>query len=109
MRLPVARPKLVGVTQHVRMVLGALGVSALSLMSCDGRAETSAIDRKCEVFSSARDRARCACALEQGGWVTEIQGKWRLIYPRHHQERHCQGLEALLAKMGEETEYAGQS
>src|ERR1700722_13835188 len=78
-------------TQHVRMLLGALGVSTLSLISLDGRAETSGINRKCEIFSSARDRARCACALEQGGWVTQVQGKWRWIYPRRHQERHCHG------------------
>jgi hypothetical protein len=73
-------------TQHVRMVLGALGVSTLSLIPLDGRAETSGINRKCEVFSSARDKARRACALEQGGWVTEVQGKWqrrcRLEQPR---------------------------
>jgi hypothetical protein len=83
-------------TQHVRMVLGALGVSTLSLIPLDGRAETSGIKRKCEVFSSARDKARCACALEQGGWVTEVQGKWRWIYPRRHQERHCHGQSGSL-------------
>jgi hypothetical protein len=71
-------------------------VSTLSLISLDGRAETSGINRKCEVFSSARDRARCACALEQGGWVTEVQGKWRWIYPRRHQERHCHGQSGSL-------------
>jgi len=110
MRSPVAGPKLVGVTQHVRMVLGALGVSAVSLMSSDSRAETSVIDRKCEVFSSARDRARCACALEQGGWVTEVQGKWRWIYPRRHQERHCHGSERVIRSgIGEVTGHAGLS
>jgi hypothetical protein len=78
-------------TQHILLVLGALGVSALSLISSDSRAVTSAIDRRCEIFSSARDRARCTCAVQQGGWVTEVQGEWRWIYPRRHQERHCHG------------------
>src|SRR5271165_1015441 len=75
----------------IRMILGALGVTALSLVYSGGRADAAAIHRKCEVFWSARDKARCACALEQGGWVTEVQGKWRWIYPRRHQERHCHG------------------
>ena len=77
-------------------LLGALGASALFLMSSSGRAAASKIDRKCEVFSSASDRARCACALEQGGSLTKVQGKWRWIYPRRHQERHCHGQTASL-------------
>ena len=66
-------------TRRIRPVLRALGVSALFLMSSYGRAETSKIDQKCEVFSSARDRARCTCAVQQGGWVTEVHGEWRWI------------------------------
>src|SRR5271157_4295707 len=39
---------------------------------------TTSATEPCDVFSSARDKARCACALEQGGWVTEVQGRWDL-------------------------------
>ena len=49
----------------------------------------SAHDRRCDVFPDARERAQCACALQLGGWVTEVQGRWRVIYPRRHQERFC--------------------
>jgi len=97
MRAPAGDCSVAGMreTRHIRLVLGVLGVSVLPLISRDGRASTSGIARKCEVFSSARDRARCVCALEQGGRVTEVHDKWRCIYPRRHKERHCHGLERL--------------
>jgi hypothetical protein len=66
-----------------------IGVALLSLTSSAARAETARIEKKCAVFSTAKERAECACALEQGGWVTEVNGRWRWIYPRRHQERHC--------------------
>lgn len=73
----------------VRMWVAAFGVALLSLVSSYGRAESSQVEPRCEVFSTAIERARCACALQHGGWVTEVQGRWRWIYPRRHQERHC--------------------
>ena len=49
----------------------------------------SEVDHRCNVFPSPEDRAGCACALEQGGWVTKVDDRWRWIYPKRHQERHC--------------------
>ena len=73
----------------VRMGVAALGVALLSVVSSVGRAEISQVETRCEVFSTASDRAGCACALQHGGWVTQVRGKWRWIYPRRRQERHC--------------------
>jgi len=86
-----------GGEQHpmqVRVILAALGVCALSLVSSRSLAEDFKVDRRCEVFTSPSDRAGCACALQQGGWVTKVHGRWRWIYPRRHQERHCHGVTA---------------
>ena len=74
---------------RVLMLVATLGVSALPLVSSPLLAQGLQADRRCEVFRSAEDRANCACALQQGGWVTKVHGKWRWIYPRRHQERHC--------------------
>ncbi len=52
-------------------------------------APAQARDARCDVFADARERAQCACALRLGGWVTKVQGRWRVIYPRRHQERYC--------------------
>jgi len=75
----------------LRILFCAMAIGALPLVSSPGHAANSQIDRKCSVFATAKDRARCACALEQGGWVTKVQGRWRWIYPRRHQERYCHG------------------
>ena len=110
MRAPVGDCSVAGMreTRRILLVLGVLGVSVLSLISSDGRADTSGIARKCEVFSSPRDRARCVCALEQRGWVTEVHGEWRWIYPRRQQERHCYGLERVTpSELREGTGHAG--
>jgi hypothetical protein len=72
-----------------RICVAALGVAVLSLVSSVVRAEISQVETRCEVFSTASDRAGCACALQHGGWVTQVRGKWRWIYPRRRQERHC--------------------
>jgi hypothetical protein len=62
--------------------LGALAALLLA-------APAAARDSRCDVFPDGRDRAQCACALQLGGWVTEVHGRWRVIYPRRHQERFC--------------------
>jgi len=77
---------------QVRALLAALGVCTLSLVSSRSLAEDLKVDRRCEVFTSASDRSGCACALQQGGWVTKVHGSWRWIYPRRHQERHCHSV-----------------
>jgi len=69
--------------------VAAFGVALLSLVSSPGRAESSKVEPKCEVFSTATERARCACALQHGARITEVQGRWRWIYPRYHHEHHC--------------------
>jgi len=71
------------------LTAAAVGVGLLCLAAPHVRAAAAGVDAKCAVFSSAKDRAGCACALEQGGWVTKVHGRWRWIYPRRHQERHC--------------------
>jgi hypothetical protein len=76
---------------QLRLLLAATAIGPLLLASSPGRAESSQIDRKCAVFSSVSDRAGCACALQHGGRVTEVHGRWRWFYPRPHQERHCHG------------------
>jgi hypothetical protein len=71
-------------------------VSTLFLIPLDGRAETSGTKESATSFRT-RETGRAALApLEQGGWVTEVQGKWRWIYPRRHQERHCHGQSGSL-------------
>jgi hypothetical protein len=67
----------------------ATGVFLFSL--CLESAWAYHFDPRCNVFQSAQDRAGCRCALRLGGWVTEVQGRWRWIYPRRHQERYCHG------------------
>jgi hypothetical protein len=72
-----------------RIRVAAFGMALLSLVSTPGRAESSQVEPKCDVFSTATERGRCACALQHGARITEVQGRWRWIYPRRHQERHC--------------------
>ena len=69
--------------------LAMLATCALPLAGAVATAGGPDVDSRCAVFSSVQERAQCACALEQGGWVTKVHGRWRWIYPRRHQERHC--------------------
>jgi hypothetical protein len=73
----------------IRMCIAAFGVALLSLVSSLARADVSQIEPRCQVFSTASDRARCACAVQHGAWVTKVRGEWRWIYRRRRQERHC--------------------
>lgn len=60
-----------------------------TLLACVLVAPASARDRKCDVFPPGKERAQCVCALQLGGRVTEVHNRWRVIYPRRHQERYC--------------------
>lgn len=68
-----------------------LGVGVLLAAGFVGRSWAYDIDPRCKVFPSPPDREQCSCALRLGGWVTEVGGRWRWIYPRRHQERFCHG------------------
>lgn len=76
---------------QIRTLLAGMVIGPFLLVSSYGQAETSRIERKCAVFSSAGDRARCACALQHGGWLTRVHGEWQWIYEQRHRERHCHG------------------
>jgi len=70
--------------------LASLAMVALFLVPFPSPARPE-VDPRCKVFLSVQDRAGCACALAQGGWVTKVDDRWRWIYPKRHQERHCHG------------------
>ena len=77
----------------VPVCAAALAVAILSFAP-GGASAAAPVEPKCKVFATAKERAQCSCAVQHGAWVSEVQGRWRVIYPRRHQERHCASVAA---------------
>jgi hypothetical protein len=75
----------------IRTLLFAFGLTMAAFPSQAGAAQ---IDPKCAVMSGVHEKIACTCALQNGGWVRHIHGKWRYNFAQPHMDRVHQCVKA---------------